>query len=100
VQFIPPPEVSGIDSSQPLIPRGADFMLEVVAHHLTEAKKRAFGEAVATMLSPLLPTKAKSRLARLLGIKPDRDRQVALQFAELSPAISEPFVADSERRAA
>ena len=101
VQFIPPPELRRVDSSQPLIPRGADFILEVVAHHLTEAKKRAFGETVATMLPPLLPTKARNRLARLLGIKPDRGRQVALQFAELSPAISEPFVvADSERRAA
>jgi hypothetical protein len=100
VQFIQSPQRSGVDSFQPLIPRGADFVLEVIAHHLTDAKKQAFGEAAATMLPPLLPTKARSRLARLLGIKSDPDRQVALQFAELSPAISDPFVADSERRAA
>jgi hypothetical protein len=100
VQFIPPPQVSGVDGSQPAIPRGADFTLEVMAHHLTEAKKKAFAEEAATVLAHLLPTKAGSRIARLLGIKPEPPRQVALQFDELSPAISDPFVMDPEPRAA
>ncbi len=100
IQFIPPPQVSGVDGSQPAIPRGADFMLEVMAHHLTEAKKEAFAEETAAMLSPLLPTKARSRIAHLLGIKADPPRQIALQFDELSSAISDPLVADPERRAA
>jgi hypothetical protein len=100
VQLIPPPQVSGADVSQSVIPRGADFMLEVMAHHLTEAKKRASAEEAAAMLAQLLPTKARSRIARLLGIKPEPPSQVVLQFDELSPAISDPFVADSERRAA
>src|ERR1700688_2004604 len=69
VQFIPPPQVSGADVSQSVIPRGADFMLEVMAHHLTEAKKRAFAQEAAAMLTQLLPTKVKSRIARLLGLK-------------------------------
>src|ERR1039457_396983 len=51
IQFIPPPQMSGVDGPQPAIPRGRDFMLEVMAHHLTEAKKRAFGNEVAAMLA-------------------------------------------------
>ncbi len=92
IQFIPPPLVSGVDGSQPAIPRSADFMLEVKAHHLTEAQKRAFAEEAAAMLAQLLPTKARSRIARLLGIKADPPWQIALQFDELSPAISDPVV--------
>lgn len=76
----------------PETPRGADFMLEVVGHDLTEGKKRAFTEEASALLTPLLPLKSKSRMARLLGIKPNLSRQVAFQFGELSPAISEPFV--------
>ena len=100
IQFIPPRQVSGIDGSQPAIPRGADFMLEVMAHDLTEAKKRAFAEEAAAMLTQLLPTKTRSRIARLLGIKADHPRQIARKFDELSPAISDPFFLDPERRAA
>ena len=36
VQFIPP-QVNAVDGSQQLMPRGADFVLEVIAHHLTDA---------------------------------------------------------------
>ena len=100
VQFIPPPQMSGVDGPRLALPRGADFMLEVIAHNLTDLKKRAFGEEVTTILAPLLPRKTRSRIARLLGIRPDSARQVALQFAELSPAISDPFVVDPDRRAA
>lgn len=99
IQFIPPPQVSGVDGSQLAIPRGADSMLEVIAHHLTNAEKRAFAEA-AVMLAQLLPTKASSRIARLLGIRADPARQIAVQFDELSPAISDPVVIDPDQRAA
>lgn len=100
VQFIPPPQAGEIGNSHPLIPRGADFVLEVIAHHLTEAKKRAFGEEAQTLLTPMLPTKARSRIVHLLGIKSDLPRRVALEFSELSPAISDPFAVDPDRRAA
>ena len=100
IQFIPPPQMNRVDGPQPSIPPGRDFMLEVMAHHLTEAKKRAFAEEATTMLAPFLPTKARNRIARLLGIKAEPPRQIALQFDELSPAISDPFVADPERWAA
>jgi hypothetical protein len=99
VQFIEPPEASEIGGPQSLFPRVTNFVLEVIAHHLTDAKKRAFREEAVSLLPPLLPTKA-GRIARLLGIKPDPRRQVALQFAELSPAISDPFSEEPERRAA
>jgi len=100
IQFIPPPQVSGADGSQLAIPRGADFMLEVMAHHMSDAKKRAFAEEAATMLAPLLPAKARSRIARLLGIKASPAPQIALQFDELSPAISDPVVIDDTERLA
>jgi hypothetical protein len=99
VQFIPPPETSESDSPQPSTPHGADVVLEVIAHHLTAAKERAFREEAATVLPHLLPAKT-GRIARLLGFRADRRRQVALQFAELSPAISDPFTDDTELQAA
>jgi hypothetical protein len=75
-------------------------MLEVMAHHLTEAKKKSFGDEVATELTQFLSSKVRSGIARLLGIKGGLPRQVALQFDELSPAMSDPFVTEPERRAA
>ena len=99
VQFILPPRASDIDSFKPAGPRDDDVVLEVIAHHLTEAKKGAFRAEAATRLVPLLPAKARSRIARLLGIKLDPP-QVVLQFDDLSPAISDPLVADPERHAA
>lgn len=100
VQFITLPQVCGVDSLQPAIPRDADFELEVMAHNLTEEKKRAFAKEAAAMLTHLAPVKLRIKIARLLGIKADRPSQIALQFAELSSAISDPFVVDPERRAA
>jgi len=100
IQFIPPPQVSGVDGSQPAIPLGADFMLEVMAHHLTEAKERAFAKEAAAIIVPLVPLQPRRLIARLLGVKTDPRQQIALQFTELSPAISDPFVVDPDRRAA
>lgn len=100
IQFITLPEVHGIDDLYRTIPRHADFTLEVIGHDLTEGKKKAFTEAAVTVLARLMPAKPRGRVARLLGIKADAPRQVALQFNELSPAISDPFVLDSERQVA
>jgi hypothetical protein len=85
---------------RPAIPRDADFTLEVMGHNLTEEKKRAFAKEAAAMLTPLVPMKRWSRIARLLGIKANSLQRIALQFNELSPAISDPFVVDPQRRAA
>ena len=100
IQFIPLPRVCGVDGLQPPVPRGADATLEVMGHDLTEGKKRAFAEEATAMLAHLVPVKPRSRIARLLGVKADTPRQIALQFNELSPAISDPFVVDPERRVA
>ena len=81
------------------IPRGSDFTLEVIGHDLTEEKRKAFAEEASAMLARLVPVKPRSRIARLLGIKWNAPRQVVLEFDELNPAISHPFVAP-ERRAA
>jgi hypothetical protein len=82
------------------IPRGSDFMLEVIGHDLSGEKRKAFAEEACQMLTGLVPVKPRSRIARLLGIQWNAPRQVVLQFDELSPAISDPFVADRERWAA
>ena len=100
IQFITLPQVCGADEPQAAISRGADLTLEVLGHDLTEEKKRAFTEAAAAMLAHVAPTKPRNRIARLLGMTADSPQQVALQFNELSSAVSDPFVADSQRRAA
>jgi hypothetical protein len=100
IQFVTQPQVSGIDGLQAAIPRGADFTLEVIGRNLTEEKKRAFSEEAAALLTPMAPVRLGSRIARLLRIKAKSPRQIALQFNELSPAISDPFVVDGQYRAA
>lgn len=70
-----------------------------MGHDLTEGTKSAFAAEAATMLDQFLPPKSKSRIVRLLGVKPDISRQIAFQFVELSPAISEPFVVHPSRAA-
>ena len=98
IQFIPLPQ-PWIDGLKPLIARDADATLEVMAHDLTEGKSMAFAEA-ARAACPPAPVKPRGRIARWLGIQARRPRQVALQFNELSPAISDPFVVDAEPRVA
>ena len=100
VQFISLPQPWTVDGLKPLIARDADATLEVMAHNLTEGKRRAFAEEARATLAHLVPVKPRGRIARLLGIQARRPRQVALQFNELSPAISDPFVVDSEARVA
>jgi hypothetical protein len=98
IQFIT--RSQAVNGPKPAIPRGADFTLEVMGHNLTEEKKRAFAEEAVAMLTPLVPVKLRGRIARRLGIKTDATRQIALQFNDLNPAISDPFVVDPQRRAA
>jgi phenylpyruvate tautomerase PptA (4-oxalocrotonate tautomerase family) len=100
IQFISLPQVCGMDGLQPAIPRDADFTLEVMGHNLTEEKKRAFAEEAAAMLTRVAPVKLRSRIAHLLGIKADQSPRIALQFNELSQAISDPFVVNPLQRAA
>ncbi len=99
IQFITR-QVSGVDGLQAAIPGGTDFTLEVIGHNLTEEKRKAFAEEANAMLTPMAPVRLGSRIARLLGIKAKSPQQIALQFNELSPAISEPFVVDPQRLAA
>lgn len=103
VQFITQPQVGtidGVETVQSFIPRDADFMVEVLAHDVTEKDKKAFGEEVVSVLSGLSPTKPWQRLARLIGIQADTASQIALQFSQLSSGVSDPFVEDSKLRAA
>jgi hypothetical protein len=99
IQFISP-QVSGVDGLRAAIPRGADFTLEVIGHNLTEEKKRAFAEEAAAMLTPMAPVRLGRRIALMLGFKESSRQKVCLQFNELSPAVSDPFVVDSQRFAA
>jgi hypothetical protein len=109
IQFVPLSQLLEVDGLQPVevdglrpaIPRDVDVMLEVMGHHLTGSKKRAFTEALAAMSDHLLPVKPVSWIARLLGFDAAAPSQIALRFKELSPAISDAFVMDDpEYRAA
>jgi phenylpyruvate tautomerase PptA (4-oxalocrotonate tautomerase family) len=100
VEFVSEPNSSAADLVGGSLGRHADCIFEVMGHDLTEAKKKAFAKEVAALITPLLPLKSRMRLARLLGVKPDESHQIAFQFGELTPAISEPFVAHPSSKAA
>ncbi len=85
IQFISQPPLSGVDGPELGIPREADFFLEVNDQGLTDEKKRAFAEEVASILPRALDAKPPSRFARLLRIKANVSRQVGLQFNDLNP---------------
>ena len=76
----------------------ADFTLEVLGRGLTEQQKRAFAEDATAMLRQVEPANPWSRFVRLL--RGEGAHQVAFQFSELSPAVSEPFVVRSQYIAA
>jgi hypothetical protein len=97
IQFITQPQVSGADGRQAAVPHDGDFTLEVIGHNLTEEKKRAFAKEAAAMFTHFAPMKPRNRIARLLGIKAKSPQQICLQFNELSPAISDPIVVDSQQ---
>jgi hypothetical protein len=88
IQFLPLTQLRTVQGLKPLVAPDADATLEVIAE-----------EAIAA-LAYLVPLKPQGRIASLLGIRARRPRHVALQFNELSPAISDPFVVDAERTAA
>jgi hypothetical protein len=101
IQFVPLPQPFVIDALQPAIPRDVDVVLEVMGHDLTRGKKRQFTDALTAMSDQLMPVKPVSRIARLLGFDAAAPAQIALQFKELSPAVSDAFVMDDpEYRAA
>ena len=76
------------------------FTLEVIGHNLTGEKKKAFAEEASAMLTAFAPTKWWNRVIRWLGIRVNTDQEVDLRFHELSPAISDPFLADLYDKAA
>jgi len=100
VQFISQAPSRDGDSFSPTTPKEADFTFEVIGHDLTEEKKTAFTQEATLMITHLIPAKPAGLIARLLGAKADATRQIALQFCELSPAVSDPFVVPPLRRAA
>lgn len=100
IQFITRCQVRQPAGSQVDIASDADFTLEVIGHNLTEREKRAFAEEAGTMLSGFVPRSLPCKIASLVGIKSDSTPRVAFQFSELSPAVSDPFLVHSERRAA
>jgi hypothetical protein len=84
IQFILLPRLCSVTGLEPVVPRDADFFLEVKAQGLTEEKKRAFAEEVTPMLAQLQATKPRTWFTRMLGIRPI-SRQVALLFNEAIP---------------
>ena len=100
VEFISDPKPTMADRMVGANPPDTNCLFEVMGHDLTEEKKRIFAKEAAALLNPFLPEKLKMRVARLLGVKPNESRQIAFQFGELSPAVSEPFVVHSGPRAA
>ncbi len=99
IQFITR-QSSGVDGMPEAISRDADFSLEVIGHDLTEEKKRAFADEAAAMLASMAPARPGTRIARLLRLKANSSHHIALQFNELSPAISDPFIVDQSGWAA
>jgi len=100
IQFVSQAPAGGGHPIPEVIAKDADLTLEVIGHDLTEEKKTAFAEETEVMVSHLMPPKPAGLFARLLGAKANTQRQIALQFHELSPAISDPFVVYPLHRAA
>ena len=94
IQFISEAPVPASDLAD------SDFTVEVLGHGLTEEKKVAFTEETSGLIAHMMPPKPKGLIARLLGTKAGVQRQVALQFHELSAATSRPYAADQFNRAA
>jgi len=97
VQFVTESQLDTFDGHA-VIPRDAAFKLELIIHHLTESRKRAFGEEAASIFARLARPTPWERITRMLGVS--SARRVVFQFNELSPAVSDPFVVDQDRLAA
>lgn len=98
VQFVSESQTDGLDG-QPLVPRGADFKLEVLIHHPTESGKRAFGKEVASTFADLARPTRWRRISSKLGLSSASTPRIVFQFNELSPAVSDPFVVQDRRAA-
>jgi hypothetical protein len=92
IQFITVPQERRFGGMQTSTFGEGEFTLEVLGHDLSEEKKRAFAGEASAMLADVVPLGPWSRLARVFGMEADRPKHVALQFHELSPAISDPIV--------
>lgn len=99
VQFVSESPADGLDGHT-VIPEDADFKLEVLIHHPTESGKRAFGQEAASTFADLAGPTPWERIGSLFGLNAAATPRVVLQFNELSPAVSDPFVVDQDRMAA
>ena len=99
VEFVSEAKPSGMGRIVGASKDDTDCVFEVMGHDLTEEKKKAFTEEAAAALRQFLPAKSSMWIARLLGVKPNESSQIAFQFGELSPAVSEPFVVHSFSKA-
>jgi hypothetical protein len=100
VQFVAPNQSEEKCRSEQGFAGESGLVIEVVAHDLTEPTKQAFTAEAGTMLAAILPLEPRSKIIRLLGIKPAQRRRISFKFEELHPAISDPLIADAEQRAA
>jgi hypothetical protein len=99
VQFVSESQTDR-DSGLAVIPDDADYKLEVLIHHPTESGKRAFCQEAATTFAELEHPTAWQRITSMLGLRSASEPRVVLQFDELSPAVSDPFIVQQERMAA
>jgi len=99
IQFVTESQLDRL-GGHALIPREADFKLEVISHDLTESRKRAFGEEAVSTFAQLEQPTPWERIARMFGVGSASAGRVIFQFNELSPAVSEPFVVNQDRMAA
>ena len=99
VQFVTESQLDRLDGRE-VIPRDADFKLEVIVHDLTESRKRAFGEQATSTFAELEPPTRWERIGRMMGLSSAPAHRVVFQFDELSPAVSDPLVMEQDRLAA
>jgi hypothetical protein len=99
IQFITLPQQTdgGLEWA---IPRRAHCMLEVIAHDLTKERRQAFAAQTASMLAQLMPINWLAQIARRLGLHIIKPENIAFQFSELSPAVSDPWETNQQPLAA
>jgi hypothetical protein len=100
IQFVTRPAGSDVGCCPPGSAAHAECTLEIMAHDLTEGKKSAFTAEASAMLARSIPVKQESLISRFFGRFSCSPARIAMQFTELNPAVSDPFVADTERIAA
>lgn len=68
VQFVTESQLDRLDGHAPLA-SDVDFKLEVIIHHPTESKKRAFGKEVVNIFADLTRPTLWERISRAVNIK-------------------------------